>query len=228
MSKKKKQRFEFCVGTSNSNRSTVWKIVVDKSDVYIMSQAYGRSAKVSLHQSGVCQVAMTSEKIAELGIAQEERPGERWHYTPEDNTANNVFTIDILNCFLTDFSEKEQIAPNVKFIEPPTDDRITEILFYKINTTNPVEGIAPAGYFHLCDFALSNGEHFTACYHYPEFSEQNQKTYWDGYRQMLSKINVANLPPVELVGYITTAPIDGHCRLIETFVAADKYHDRNN
>ena len=99
MSKKYKQRFGFCVGTSNSNRSTVWKIVVDKNDVYIMSKAYGGSAKVSLHQSGVCQIAMTSEKIAEFGIAQEKRPGDRWYYTPEDNTANNIFTIDILLCF---------------------------------------------------------------------------------------------------------------------------------
>lgn len=218
MSKRNKQRFEFCVGTSNSHRSTMWKIVVDKSDVYIMSKAYGRTAKVSLHQSGVCQVAVTSEKLKELGIPGEERPGERWHYTSEQNTANNVFTIDILNCFLIDFSDKEETSPDTKYITPPEDGRLTEIVFYKINTTMSVKGVAPDGYNQLCDFDLSNGEHLTVCYHYPEFTEHNQKIYFDGYHQVVEKVRSENLPPVELIGYLTTKPVNGHSRLIEIFV----------
>ena len=94
---------------------------------------------------------MTSEKMTELGILQENRPGDRWYYTSEDNTANNVFTIDILNCFLTDFSGKEETASDIKFIVPPEDNRITEILFYKINTTNPMKGIVPEGYVGSSD-----------------------------------------------------------------------------
>ena len=218
VSKRNKQRFEFCVGISNSHRSTIWKIVVDKSDVYIMSKAYGRAAKVSLHQSGVCQIAMTREKIDEVGIPREERPGERWQYTSEENTANNVLTIDILNCFLVDFSAKEETSPDTQYIAPPEDGRLTEIVFYKINTTMSIQGAVPDGFHHLCDFALSNGEHLTVCYHYPEFTTNNQQLVFDGYHQIVEKARSANLLPAEMIGYITTKPANGHCRLIEIFV----------
>lgn len=218
MSKKSKQHFEFCVGTSNSHRSTVWRIVINESDIYIMSEAYGRSAKISLHKSGVCQIAMTSELTRELGILKEERPSERWYYTSPKNTGNIVFTIDILNHFLSDFSEKEETKPGVKYIVPPEDGRLTEILFYKINTDSPFEGETPDGYNHLCDYKLSNGEYFMVCYHYPKFTEHNQRVYSNGYNQIIKKIESANLTSTGMIGYMTTEPFDGQCRLIEIFV----------
>ena len=98
MSKKNKQKFEFCVGTSNSFRSTLWKIVVNKSDIYILPQSSKNYFKISLHGSGVCQMAITGEHLQELNIPTEER-GVRWKCDVEEFNAQIVFTINFLNFF---------------------------------------------------------------------------------------------------------------------------------
>lgn len=53
------KEFRFCVGEVTGERSTVWKIWVNKNDIYILSRMMGSDAKISLHASGCCQFSRT-------------------------------------------------------------------------------------------------------------------------------------------------------------------------
>lgn len=218
MSKKNKQRFEFCVGTSNNHRSTVWKVVVSKSDVYIIPTSSNNYFKVSLHGSGVCQMAITGEHLEEFNIPRDERPGQRWKCEAEEINANIIFSIAFLNCFLVDFEGKDNLKAEVNIIPPPEDGRNTEILFYKVKATLPVEGTLPDGYNYLCAFQLSNGEVLVLCYHYPVFTDGNKQIFIKAYREVIAEKERAGIKTDMVSGFLSAGEEGSNIRLIEIFV----------
>lgn len=218
MSKKNKQRFEFCVGTSNSHRSTIWKIVVNKSEIYIIPTFSKNYFKISLHGSGVCQLAITEEHLSEYNLSKEERPSQRWKCEIGDRNANIVFSLTFLNCFLVDFSDKEILNECVALITPPEDEKYTEILFYKVKATLPVDGYIPKEYKILSCFQLDNGELLLILYHYPVFSDQNKQVFVDGYRKAIAFKEQSNIKTKMVPGYLSTDCVNGYVRYIEIFV----------
>lgn len=55
------KEFRFCIGEATGERSTKWKILVNKSDIYILSKMIGSDVKMSLHASGHYQLSRTSK-----------------------------------------------------------------------------------------------------------------------------------------------------------------------
>lgn len=218
MSKKNKERFKFCVGTSNSHRSTMWKIVACKSEIYIIPTASKNYFKISLHGSGVCQMAITGEHLEEYNISKEERPGQRWKCEIGDKNASILLSLTFLNCFLMDFSEKEDLDESVMLISPPEDGKYTEILFYKVKATLPVEAYIPKEYKILKYFQLDNGELLTVLYHYPNFTEQNRNVFVDGYQKVIAFKEHSNIKSEMIPGYMSTDNVNGYVRYIEIFV----------
>jgi hypothetical protein len=50
-----KAALRICVGTPRERRSSVWKFIDDKNEIYIMTRLFAKEAKVSLHGDGRCQ-----------------------------------------------------------------------------------------------------------------------------------------------------------------------------
>ncbi len=56
----KSESFRFAIA-DNKVRSECWSVFANKSDVYLTASAYKRTLKVSLHGSGVCQIALLED-----------------------------------------------------------------------------------------------------------------------------------------------------------------------
>lgn len=67
-------------------RSECWSVLINGNDVYLTSNAHKRALKVSLHQSGVCQIALLEGFFAEHVEWREDGPEFRsilrWKRTP--------------------------------------------------------------------------------------------------------------------------------------------------
>lgn len=60
-----KCEFRFAAGDPDGARSTVWKIWINGSDVYVLSRMFGKYSKVSIHKSGECRIANTDSWVLE-------------------------------------------------------------------------------------------------------------------------------------------------------------------
>lgn len=67
MRSKNRNEFWFAVGKPTERRSTVWKVISTKDDIYILSRMMGSVSRISLHQSGDCQWSLTSDWIGKNG-----------------------------------------------------------------------------------------------------------------------------------------------------------------
>ncbi len=56
--------FRFAIADDRP-RSECWSLFISQNDVYLTSNAYKQVLKVSLHQSGICQVALLEDFFAQ-------------------------------------------------------------------------------------------------------------------------------------------------------------------
>ena len=72
------RELRFCIGTPDGPHSSVWKIWTRRSDVYLSARALAADLKVSLHESGQCQLSRTTEWIARSGLRNCDRHLQQW------------------------------------------------------------------------------------------------------------------------------------------------------
>lgn len=72
----KSNSFRFAISDA-SVRSECWTVFTNKDDVYLTGSAYRKALKVSLHGSGVCQIALLEQFVAKHVEGRDERPEDR-------------------------------------------------------------------------------------------------------------------------------------------------------
>lgn len=77
------QDFMFAIINDNGKSTRGWALRVRDSDMYLMPQAENLAGayKISIHESGVVQFAVTSSYCKELGMPEESRAGPRYKCT---------------------------------------------------------------------------------------------------------------------------------------------------
>lgn len=117
--------FRFAVADSKL-RSECWSVFTNRNDVYLTSNAHKRVLKVSLHASGICQVALLQDFFAEHIEWREGGPDFRsilrWKRLPTPVGKGQV-AASIL--FASDgfWPEQEAVLPSKPYtrLAPPPD-----------------------------------------------------------------------------------------------------------
>lgn len=116
--------FRFAIA-DNSVRSEVWSVFTNKNDVYLTGSAYKRVLKVSLHQSGVCQIAMLegffAEHIEGNENAPEFRDMFRWRRLPSKHMSGQMtFSVGFASFdFWPEQDNPPKSKPFTKIAPPP-------------------------------------------------------------------------------------------------------------
>jgi hypothetical protein len=92
-----KKSCRFAAGERNGDKSSIWTVSVNKSDIYVCSRLFGSEFKLSLHESGDAQWSYTSDFVArEIGMHNKDRHFIKWNFKrPNDNIVINIFRIQI-------------------------------------------------------------------------------------------------------------------------------------
>ena len=121
----KSNSFRFAIA-DELPRSECWSLFTKGNDVYLTGSAYKKTLKVSLHQSGVCQIALlegffTKHVEGQTG-APEFRSILRWKRLPTPINSGQV-AASILFASYEFWPEQEPIPSSKPFtkIEPPPD-----------------------------------------------------------------------------------------------------------
>lgn len=91
-----KRELRFRVGSQVSAHSTTWKIFTRKSDIYLLSRAFGSTLKVSLHETGECQFSRTAEWAAESGRPNQERHIVKWEMPDRRSPSTAILAFRII------------------------------------------------------------------------------------------------------------------------------------
>jgi hypothetical protein len=113
--------FRFAFGTAQGRRSTVWKLLTHKDEVYVVSRMMGASTKVSVHASGAVHWSLNSPWYAQHRPNQpnQARHLVRWEWQrPAGVVASHVFRICLPETELRTVAQPENLD-NVHWITPP-------------------------------------------------------------------------------------------------------------
>ena len=138
-----KSEIRFAVGDPVGRRSTVWKIAINGSDIYIMSRMFGHDVKVSLHASGACAFSRTGNWVrAEPGRKNADRHFERWTVArPEGNASVNIFRMQIPETELRVIDEPEDLEAVDWIPVPPKGTTISlECYLTPVYPSDPAVG----------------------------------------------------------------------------------------
>jgi hypothetical protein len=155
------------VGTPNSRRSTVWKFIADKSDIYIHTRMFGSDTKVSLHATGDCQWSCTDHWVKKVpGPKNAERHMVRWHLArPDGADAQHVFRVRIPESELRAVGAQEKLA-NVQWLPAPPEGQTVSFECY---ITPRCDGDPALGakfpHPHQFSLPLSDGRWFVVLTH---------------------------------------------------------------
>jgi hypothetical protein len=106
-------QFRMAVGSPTGRRSTTWKFIVNKNNVYIVSGMFEGGCKISLHESGDCQFSRNDPWVRqEPGRRNADRHITKWQ-SPRmsGGTATHVFQIRIPEDDLAAFTADEDLTP---------------------------------------------------------------------------------------------------------------------
>jgi len=157
------KEFRFCVGEATGERSTVWKIWINKSDIYILSRMMGSDAKISLHASGYCQFSRTFkrwENHSKGVIPKKNRRMKKWKLPeiPNDQTAL-VFRIIIPRSELGEINIEENLK-KVHWLPIPVHNHATQIECYLTQPLKQEPSTLNSPYQHLVSMPLVDGRWF--------------------------------------------------------------------
>lgn len=151
-----KTKFKFCVGEDDRQRSNIWSVAVNKSDVYLISELSKRSSKVSLHESGCCHCLLTTQYIENNNLQKEHRDGQRWIFDKNNPHPQIIFIIIFPYTELIHLPRRE----SEKLIRIPKcqDGEYIQVIIYKmaLMPDNFTANI-PIGYNIFKNFRLSDG-----------------------------------------------------------------------
>ncbi len=179
------KEFRFCVGSREGKRSSVWKLWVSKSDVYIQSRMMGSDIKVSIHESGLCQFSMTEDWVKKTGKCNNERHIVRWQREEPTKTSTiHLFRIIIPESELRAVKVSENIS-RVTWLSAPPFGFVTLIECYLTPpSVNPICNEA-FPYPLLASFQLADQKWFIGLIHQEPVTEANSQILHDARRKML-------------------------------------------
>lgn len=171
------KEFRFCVGSPSTERSSVWKIWVNKNDIYIQTRMMGSDSKVSLHESGQFQWSMTTEWMAKQtnrDLKNVDRHIVRWK-RPEilDGAAKLVFEIIIPKSELREENIKESYK-KVYWYPAPAPGFAVQLECYITPPLSDAPDISNSPYEHLVSMSLDDGKWFVVFVHTPIVTEGNK------------------------------------------------------
>lgn len=175
MSRKYNYEYRIAIGNEKGRRSTVWKVWVHKTNIYIQSRMMGSDLKVSLHEGGQGQFSMTSEWLLKQNgnIQNPNRHIEKWKMPiPRGNNAVCIFKIVIPESELREINISERLQ-DVNWINAPSIDSAIEIDLHLTapNSKTPPTSCVP--HHHLFTFPLENGEWLVGVYQEEVINEEN-------------------------------------------------------
>lgn len=151
------KEFRFCVGEATGERSTVWKIWVNKNDIYILSRMMGSDVKISLHASGQCQFSWTLkwwENHSEDGVPKNNRHFRRWELSEIPNgQAAHVFRIIIPRSELREVNVEENLK-KVHWLPMPVRNHAKQIECYLTQPLKQEPNTLNSPYQHLVSMPL--------------------------------------------------------------------------
>lgn len=134
LQKEKGLRLRFVVGTEEGPWSGTWIAWANqgKGDVYVANRSIAGDLKVSLHQSGECRFALTSQHLKKPNAiaGPDDRKPVAWQMTENVGMpgVSRPLAINIPSTELTDTVPPPKKAP-VLFIPPAPEGQMTEIGF---------------------------------------------------------------------------------------------------
>ena len=159
-------KIKFVVGNANTFCSKVWTVKIHRDDIYIMCGS-GKYHKVSLHGSGVCHSALTSDQAKNFSMPFEKRTNVRWTASPNENECMVAFTALISYDQLDDKSEDMSAASNLLRIPTPPICSAVVVYFVKANVgEKEVEYQLEDGIHLLQSVKLKSGIVFSILYSY--------------------------------------------------------------
>lgn len=126
-------KIKFVVGNADALCSKVWTVKIRRDDVYIMCGS-GKYHKVSLHGSGICHSALTSDQAEKFGVPFEKRTNVRWTASPNENEYVIAFSALISYDQLDDKAGSMNTASNLLRIPTPPIGSVAAVYFVKANT----------------------------------------------------------------------------------------------
>lgn len=92
-----KKECHFAAGKRSGEKSSIWKVKVDKNEIYVFTSLFGADFKLSIHSPNEAQWSYTSEYVKRnFGMKNKDRHLLKWDYTrPVDNLAVNIYRIQI-------------------------------------------------------------------------------------------------------------------------------------
>lgn len=203
-----KSEFRFCIGDPHSERSSVWKMWTQKSDVYIQSRMMGSDMKVSLHESGTFQWSMTSEWLLKQpsGTARNaDRHITRWQIAKsKESVATQVFRIIIPQSELRSIDTFESLK-KVRWLSapPPSWQTLVECYITPPALDRPDTSNAP--YSHLTSLPLKDGRWFVALVHGEEVGASNEALLEQTRKQTIAMVEAEGIdikPEYRACGFI--------------------------
>ena len=156
------QEERLAVGTPDGRRSTVWKFIARKNDVYIHTRMFGSEAKVSLHGTGDCQWSCTDDWVKKVpGRKNADRHMVRWHLArPDGGVAQHVFRIRIPETELRKANAEEKLA-KVHWLPAPSKGQTVSLECYITPSSDRDPALtAPLPHLHLFSLPLSDRRWF--------------------------------------------------------------------
>ena len=155
------------VGSQGDRRSTVWKFVVHRSEVYIFTRMFGSDAKISLHSSGDCHCSATDSWVKKVsGRRNAERHKFRWSIPrPDGKTALLAFRVQIPETELRVIGEGEDVM-SVQWLPTPPKGKTMSLECYitPISASDPVLS-SSLPYPCLFSLPLADGHWFVILHH---------------------------------------------------------------
>lgn len=134
--------FRFCVGEARSPLSSVWKVVVHGSDIYILSSLPGSDLKASIHESGSCHWVVSAEWFLRRGLQFRNQDRHIVHWTrdsPGPARAAHVFRVLFPGSELKPGPARSP-DKKIAWLAPPSQNAALEVEIY----LTPASASAPS------------------------------------------------------------------------------------
>lgn len=209
------KEFRFCVGEATGERSTVWKIWVNRSDIYILTRMMGSDAKISLHASGHCQFSMTSKwwvNHSEDVVQKKDRHIVHWKLPeiPNGQTAH-VFRIIIPRSELREINVEENLK-KVHWLSIPARNHATLIECYLTQPLKQEPSTLNSPYQHLVSMPLVDGRLFVVFIQEVEITKDKLLILENARNEILSIMSEKNIsiqPNQRAVGFLDIGDCKG-------------------
>jgi len=209
------KEFRFCVGKATGERSTVWKIWVNKSDIYILTRMMGSDSKISLHASGHFQFSMTSkwwENQNGDAVQKKDRHIVHWKLPkiPKGQTVY-VFRIVIPRSELRETNVEENLK-KVYWLPIPIRNHATQLECYFTQSLTREPSTLNSPYQHLVSIPLADGRWFIVFTQDVEITEDKLLILENARKRIIIIMNGKNIsitPKQRAVGFIDIGDCKG-------------------